>query len=64
MAVEKNNEEITIEDKIEETINNSVKAQTNWRNLSVKERVELLTKFVEDFLGNKSQKKFIKCFKL
>ena len=40
-------------DKIEETINNSVKAQTNWRNLSVKERVDLLTKFVEDFLSKK-----------
>ena len=40
-------------DKIEETINNSVKAQTNWKNLSVKERVELLTKFVEDFLSKK-----------
>ena len=26
-------------DKIEETINNSVKAQTGWMNLSVKERV-------------------------
>ena len=40
-------------DKIEETINNSVKAQIDWRNLSVKERVELLTKFVEDFLSKK-----------
>ena len=40
-------------DKIEETINNSVKAQTGWMNLSVKERVELLTKFVEDFLSKK-----------
>ena len=40
-------------DKIEETINNSVKAQIDWRNLSVKERVDLLTKFVEDFLSKK-----------
>ena len=40
-------------DKIEETINSSVKAQTGWMNLSVKERVELLTKFVEDFLSKK-----------
>ena len=35
--------------KIEETLNNSVKAQNSWSHLSVKERVELLQKFVEDF---------------
>ena len=40
-------------DKIEETLNNSVKAQTSWGHLSVKERVELLKKFVEDFLSKK-----------
>ena len=39
--------------KIEETLNNSVKAQTIWGHLSVKERVELLKKFVEDFLSKK-----------
>ena len=40
-------------DKIEETLNNSIKAQTSWGHLSVKERVELLKKFVEDFLSKK-----------
>ena len=40
-------------DKIEETLNNSVKAQTHWCHLSVTERVELLKKFVEDFLSKK-----------
>ena len=40
-------------DKIEETLNNSVKAQISWSHLSVKERVELLKKFVEDFLSKK-----------
>ena len=40
-------------DKIEETLNNSVKAQTHWCHLSVTERVELLKKFVEDFLAKK-----------
>ena len=30
-------------DKIEETLNNSVKAQISWSHLSVKERVELLS---------------------
>ena len=35
--------------KIEQTINNSIKAQKTWAELSVKERVKLLTKFVEDF---------------
>ena len=39
--------------KIEETLNNSVKAQNSWSHLSVKERVELLQKFVEDFLSKK-----------
>ena len=38
-------------DKIEETLNNSVKAQTSWGLMKVRERVELLTKFVEDFLS-------------
>ena len=36
-------------DKIEETIENSMKAQTDWSNLAVKERVELLNNFVNDF---------------
>lgn len=40
-------------DKIEETLNNSVKAQISWGLMSVKERVELLDKFVEDFLSKK-----------
>ena len=40
-------------DKIEETLNNSVKAQISWGHLSVKERVELLNKFVENFLSKK-----------
>ena len=39
--------------KIEETLNNSVKAQISWGQISVKERVELLGKFVEDFLSKK-----------
>jgi len=38
-------------DKIEETINNSVKAQKVWADLDVKERVKLLSNFVEDFLS-------------
>ena len=37
--------------KIEETINNSMKAQKVWADLDVKERVKLLTSFVEDFLS-------------
>ena len=41
-------------DKIETTINNSTKAQINWYNLSVKERVVLLKKFVEDFLSREN----------
>ena len=35
-------------DKIEETLNNSVKAQISWGQLNIKERVEMLNKFVED----------------
>jgi acyl-CoA reductase-like NAD-dependent aldehyde dehydrogenase len=38
-------------DKIDETINNSMKAQKDWANLDVKERVKLLSNFVEDFLS-------------
>ena len=38
-------------DKIEQTISNSMKAQKSWTELDVKERVKLLTKFVEDFLS-------------
>jgi acyl-CoA reductase-like NAD-dependent aldehyde dehydrogenase len=41
-------------DKIETTINNSTKAQISWYNLSVKERVVLLKKFVEDFLSREN----------
>ena len=33
-------------DKIEETLNNSVGAQISWGQLSIKERVEMLNKFV------------------
>ena len=35
--------------KIEETINNSVKAQISWGHMSVKERVELLKKLIGFF---------------
>ena len=38
-------------DKIEETINNSMKAQKEWADLDIKERVKLLSDFVEDFLS-------------
>jgi len=38
-------------DKIEQTIDNSIKAQKTWAELNVKERVKLLTNFVEDFLS-------------
>ena len=38
-------------DKIEQTIDNSMKAQKNWAHLDVKERVKLLANFVEDFLS-------------
>ena len=37
--------------KIEETIDNSMKAQKEWANLNVNERVKLLKNFVEDFLS-------------
>ena len=37
--------------KIEETINGSMKAQKVWADLDIKERVKLLTSFVEDFLS-------------
>jgi len=38
-------------DKIELTIKNSMKAQKEWVNLDVGERVKLLKNFVEDFLS-------------
>ena len=38
-------------DKIEQTIDNSIKAQREWANLNVNERVKLLKKFVDDFLS-------------
>ena len=38
-------------DKIEETIRGSMKAQKVWADLDIKERVKLLTSFVEDFLS-------------
>ena len=38
-------------DKIDETINNSIKAQKIWADLDIKERVKLLSNFVEDFLS-------------
>ena len=37
--------------KIEQTIDNSMKAQKEWVNLNVNERVKLLKNFVEDFLS-------------
>ena len=37
--------------KIEPTINNSVKAQKDWANLNVSERVKFLKNFVDDFLS-------------
>jgi len=40
-----------IKRKIEQTIDNSIKAQKTWAELNVKERVKLLTNFVEDFLS-------------
>ncbi len=36
---------------IEQTIENSIKAQKGWENLIVSERVELLKNFVDDFLS-------------
>ena len=41
--------------KIEETISNSFKAQKEWSSLSVNERVQILKKFVDDFLSRESQ---------
>ena len=38
-------------DKIDETINNSIKAQKIWADRDIKERVKLLSNFVEDFLA-------------
>ena len=38
-------------DKIEQTIDNSMKAQKTWAELEVKERVRLLANFVKDFLS-------------
>ena len=38
-------------DKIDETINSSIKAQKAWADLEIKERVRLLSNFVEDFLS-------------
>ena len=40
---------------IEETISNSVAAQKEWASLEVKERVELLKKFVTNFLSKEKQ---------
>jgi len=37
--------------KIEQTIDNSMKAQKDWANLPVSERVKLLKNFVDDFLS-------------
>jgi acyl-CoA reductase-like NAD-dependent aldehyde dehydrogenase len=37
--------------RIEDTIQGAVKAQKEWSNLSVQQRVQLLSKFVEDFLS-------------
>ena len=37
--------------KIEQTIDNSMKAQKVWADLNVNERVKLLKNFVEDFLS-------------
>ena len=38
-------------DEIEQTIDNSIKAQREWANLNVNERVKLLKNFVDDFLS-------------
>ena len=40
---------------IEETISNSLTAQKEWASLKVEERVELLKKFVTDFLSKEKQ---------
>ena len=37
--------------RIEDTIQGAVKTQKEWSNLSVQQRVQLLSKFVEDFLS-------------
>ena len=37
--------------KIEETIESSMKAQKDWSNLAVSERVKVLNNFVNDFLS-------------
>ena len=37
--------------RIDETISNSIKAQNEWSRINVKERVNLLQKFVQDFLS-------------
>ncbi len=37
--------------KIEHTIDNSLKAQKDWANLNINERVKLLKNFVDDFLS-------------
>ncbi|MBI28386.1 MAG: aldehyde dehydrogenase [Pelagibacteraceae bacterium] len=41
--------------KIEHTIDNSLKAQKEWENLSIKERVYLLNEFVSNFLSKEDQ---------
>ena len=41
--------------KIEDTLSNSVIAQNEWGELSVKERVKLLENFVSDFLSKVNQ---------
>ena len=41
--------------KIEDTLSNSVIAQNEWGELSVKERVKLLENFVSDFLSKENQ---------
>ena len=38
-------------EKIEQTLDNSMKAQKDWANLHVNERVKLLENFVDDFLS-------------
>ena len=40
---------------IEETISNSLTAQKEWASLKVEERVDLLKKFVSDFLSKEKQ---------
>ena len=37
--------------KIDQTLDNSMKAQKDWANLHVNERVKLLEDFVDDFLS-------------